>query len=70
VDHHLSVTVTWRAFLPLCAEVLAMARLDDGGQAWDIDGFITALQEQLPPWIDYWEAWANQGQMSGQEETR
>src|SRR5262249_39601120 len=52
VEHQLSVMATWRAFMPLFAEVLAMARLDAGGQQWDIDGFIEGLREQLPPWID------------------
>ena len=30
MERQLSVTATWRAFLPLFAEVLAMARLDAG----------------------------------------
>jgi len=68
VEHHLSVTATWRAFLSLFAEVLAMARLDAGGQQWDIDGFIEGLREQLPPWIDYWESWAGQSSPAGQED--
>jgi|RhiMetdeSRZDD1v2_1073273.scaffolds.fasta_scaffold123394_5 hypothetical protein len=70
VEHHLSVAATWRTFLPLFAEVLAMARVDAGGHQWDIDGFIDGLREQLPPWIDYWESWAGQGHASGQEEAR
>ena len=70
VEHHLSVTATWRAFVPFFAEVLAIARLDAGGQQWDIDGFIEGLREQLPPWIDYWESWAGQGHDAGQEEPR
>jgi hypothetical protein len=70
VEHHLSVTATWRAFLALFAEVLAMARLDERGQQWNIDGFIDGLREQLPPWIDYWESWAEQGHTSGQEDVR
>ena len=68
VEHQLSVTATWRAFVPLFAEVLEMARLDAGGQQWDIDEFIEGLREQLPPWIDYWESWAGQRSPSGQED--
>jgi hypothetical protein len=67
VEHHLSVTATWCAFVPLFAEVLAMARVDARGQQWDIDGFIEGLREQLPPWIDYWASWAGQGHTAGQE---
>ncbi len=58
----------WRVCLALFAEVLAMARLDAGGQGWDIEGFIEDLWEQLPPWIDYWELWAGQSHASGQED--
>ena len=49
VEDHRPVTATWRVFLPLFAEVLAMARLDERGQRWDIDGLIDGLREQLPP---------------------
>ena len=59
---------TWRAFVPLFAEVLAMARLDARSQPWDIDGFVEGLREQLPPWIDYWESWAGQSSPSGQKD--
>ena len=68
VEHKLSVAATWRVVLALFAEVLAMARLDAGGQGWDIEGFIEDLREQLPPWIDYWESWAGQSHTSGQED--
>jgi hypothetical protein len=68
VEHQLAVAAIWRVFLALFAEVLAMARLDAGGQGWDIDGFIEDLREQLPPWIDYWESWAGQSYAAGQED--
>jgi hypothetical protein len=68
VEHQLAVAAIWRVCLALFAEVLAMARLDAGGQGWDIEGFIEDLREQLPPWIDYWESWAGQSHASGQED--
>jgi hypothetical protein len=69
-EYHFSVAATWGTFLPLFAEVLAMARLDAGGHQWDIDGFIEGLRGHLPPWIDYWESWAGQSSSSGQEDAQ
>src|SRR6266446_8605915 len=51
VEHHLSVAATWRVCVALFADVLAMPRLDDAAQAWDINNYIADLREQLPEQI-------------------
>jgi hypothetical protein len=54
VEYQLSVAATWRVVVALCADVLAMPRLDEAAQPWDIDRYIDDLREQLPAQIDYW----------------
>jgi hypothetical protein len=54
VEYQLSVAATWRVVVALFADVLAMARLDEAAQPWDIDRYIDDLREQLPAQIDYW----------------
>jgi hypothetical protein len=68
IEHHLAVAATWRVCVALFADVLAMPRLDDAPQAWDIDGYIDSLHEHLPAQIDSWFARLTQGEASGKED--
>ena len=55
IEHDMSVAATWRAYLSLLADILAMP-LHDGAQTpEEVDAEIEALRDQLPVVMHMWD---------------
>ena len=56
---NLSVTATWRAFVPSLPKCSRWPAWTQGASSGISTGFIEGCGT-VPPWIDYWESWAGQ----------
>jgi hypothetical protein len=55
VEHDMSVTATWRAYLSLVADVLAMPLQDGAYTPAQIDAEIDSLRDELPVVMHLWD---------------
>ena len=55
IEHNMSVAATWRAYLSLLADVLAMPLHDDAHTPEEADASIDALRDQLPVLMHMWD---------------
>jgi len=55
VEHDMSVTATWRAYLSLVADVLAMPLHDGAYTPAQIDAEIDSLRDELPVVMHLWD---------------
>jgi len=55
IEHHMTVVATWRAYLSLVADVLAMPLHDGAHTPAEADAEIDALREELPVVMHLWD---------------
>jgi hypothetical protein len=55
LEHNLSVAATWRAYLSLCADVLAVLIHDAEQTPEEVDAYIDSLRDQLPVVMHMWD---------------
>jgi len=55
VEHDMSVTATWRAYLSLVADVLAMPLHDGAYTPAEIDAEIDTMRDELPVVMHLWD---------------
>jgi hypothetical protein len=54
LEHNLSVAATWRAYVSLCADVLAVSIHDAVHTPEEVDAYIDTLRDQLPVLMQMW----------------
>jgi hypothetical protein len=55
IEYEMSVAATWRAYLSLVADVLAMPHHDGAQTTEEIDADIEALRDELPVVMHLWD---------------
>jgi hypothetical protein len=55
IEHNMSVAATWRAYLALVADVLAMPLHDDAHTPEETEAEIDILRDELPVVMHIWD---------------